>query len=237
MKKRLINLFAPILVALIVTTSLVTLPTNVSGQNSLQYETINFMKNVLSVDTSTYTIEFKGEHTFDDLPLTTAGRKITYIDYTLSSKDSNIDISFRVEKGTIAGCDISPIPAQIIATTQYNNPLVAAQGFLERYQTFTKSDLSNLIAILNNVDTTKDTTITTESTKLEIKNVFLGVDQTIFVWSRIINGADYASLELVFDKDGNFIIMIDSRTIFTIGDTTVNYLPLPRQAFTASNIG
>ena len=222
MKKQLTKLFVPILVALLVTTSLVALPTNVSGQNSLKDETMDFIKNVLSVDTSIYTIEYKGEHTFDNMPLTTVDRTITYLDYTLSSKDNDIDISFRVEKGTIAGCDISPIPAQIITTKQYNNPLAAAQGFLEKYQTFTKSDLNNLRTMLDNVDTTKDTTITTENTKLEIKHAFLGVDQTIFVWSQIINGADYAYLELAFDKDGNFITMIDSRTIFTIGDTSIN---------------
>ncbi|XHH09187.1 MAG: hypothetical protein ACFCUE_00780 [Candidatus Bathyarchaeia archaeon] len=222
MKKHLIRI-VPLLVLLLAVSSLVALPTRAAVQFSIQDETMDFIENVLLVDFSTYSIEMVNNYTLanDDLP-SGVDREITYIDYALNSESSNLTITFSIEKDTIVACYISPSPAQIITSKQHISQLDAVKAFLERYQTYTKLDSNNLIAMLDNVDITKDSTTTTENIKLVITNTFFGVDQTTFAWSQIINGAEYSSLSLTFDKDGNFMMMNDARTVFIIVDSSIN---------------
>ncbi|MDR2720278.1 MAG: hypothetical protein LBC03_05705 [Nitrososphaerota archaeon] len=223
MKKQLIKTFTPLLIILIAT-SLMVFPTNVSGQNSIQNETMDFMKNVITVDVSKYAITIARDFTLDDPLLSAANRKISHIDYALNSENSNTEIQFTIERGAITACDISPPSTQIISSSkQPNNQLDAVKGFLERYQTYTKNNLSNLIAMLKDIDTSKDSTIITGNTKLTIQNSYSWeTDQTLFSWSQVINGAEYPAISLVFSKEGNFIMMRDAQAIYTIGDTSVN---------------
>jgi hypothetical protein len=181
------------------------------------------MENVLSVDVSKYTVELKNNSTLDSVPLTNDNRKITDMLYGLTSEQSDIDITFSLEKGHMVSCGLYPLRGEILTNKQYNNQLAAVKGFLERYQTYTKIDSNKLITMLNNVDPTKDTTIITESTKLTIANVYIWEKyQTAFTWTTTINGADYPMLVLVFDTEGNFIWVSESRELYTIGDTSVN---------------
>jgi hypothetical protein len=89
---------------------------------------------------------------------------------------------------------------------------------------YTKIDSSNLIAMLNNVDITKDSTVTKENTKLTITNSYLlGRNQIVFSWVQVINGVESRiGTSLEFDTDGNFISLGDSRTLYTLGDMSVN---------------
>jgi hypothetical protein len=107
--------------------------------------------------------------------------------------------------------------------TQYNNTVDGVKAFLEKYQTYTKIDSNNLITMLENVDTTKDATITTENTKLTIKNDYWSEKyQTTFTWVQVINGVEYPGISLEFDIDGNFLSIFDTRMLYTMGDTSVN---------------
>lgn len=219
MKKQLIKIFVSLLVALIATSLAGVFPARAADQTTDKY--IDFMENVLSVDISKYTITLEVNSTLDSLP-SNVNRTINNLRYELTSEQSRLDITFMVEKGVIESCGIYPLRGEVLTTKQYSSQLDAVKGFLERYQTYTKLDSNNLIAMLDNVDTTTDSTTTIENIKLTIKNAFFGVDQTIFSWQQIINGAEYSSLSLTFDKEGNFMTMGDARTVFVIGDTSVN---------------
>jgi hypothetical protein len=45
---------------------------------------------------------------------------------------------------------------------------------------------------------------------------------TFFSWISTINGADYTSLQLGFHKDGTLDSFRDDRTVYAIGDTSIN---------------
>jgi hypothetical protein len=221
MKKYLMKIFTPLLV-LLITMSLIAgvFPAIATNQPADEYT--NFMEKVLTVDVSKYTIELTSNFT-SDAPLSIVDRKITYLQYELNSEQSGIIVLFRVEKGIISSCSASMLDGKVLTTQRYSNPLDAAKDFLERYQAYTNIDSSRLITMLDNVDITKNSTITIENMKLTVTNIYVGeIYQTSFLWSQVVNGADYDLFDVAFDKDGNFITMGDSREIFIIGDTSVN---------------
>ena len=249
MKKHLMKIFAPLFVVLLassffgafsapvagqttVTDNLAT-PEPPTGTNILSLEpsqivaqdkAMDFMKKMLPVDLSEYTIKIKSNSIMRGLPLAEDDNRIIInILYELTSKDSYLHIGFTFEKDSMTACEITPIEGQVITNRQYDNPLVAAKDFLERYQAYTKIDSSNLKAMLDNIDITKDSTVTTENTKLVITNSYLGGrKQIIFGWIQVINGVESRiGTSLVFDTDGTFVLFGDSRMLYTIGDMTI----------------
>lgn len=223
MKIQLTKIFAPLLVALIAA-SFVAFPAAYAEQTTTQDKAMDIIENVLSVDLSKYIISLKHDSTLDGVPLANETRTINTLLYTLSSENSTLDVNFIVEKGIVVQCNILPMYEQVITDKQYTNLLDAVKGFLERYQTQTKIDSTNLIAMLDNVDITKDSITTVGNTKLAISanSFWPGTDQTTFKWIQTSNGADYTSLQVSFHKNGAIASIIDTRALYTIGDTSIN---------------
>jgi hypothetical protein len=122
-------------------------------------EYTDFMENVLSVDVSKYNIKLASNFKDDHTNLLDVNRKITSLKYELTSEQSKLDITFSIEKGVISSCGVYSLRGEVITTKQYSSQLDAVNGFLERYQTYTKLLSNNLIAMLNKVDITKNSTI------------------------------------------------------------------------------
>jgi hypothetical protein len=110
----------------------------------------------------------------------------------------------------------------VINDSHYTSMLDAVKSFLEKYQTYSKLDSTKLIAMLDNVDITKNTTTIANTTKLTIINSLSGDCLTSFKWAYTANGVDYTSLQVSFQKDGTFSSFRDDRAICTIGDTSIN---------------
>lgn len=214
-----------ILIASLLVASLAVFPTAAFAEQTNQDKTMDFMEQVLPIDLSKYTINLKADSSLKDTPLPSDNnKKSDNLLYELSSENSKLQISFKIEKGIISYCNVNPVNGQAITNKQYSNMYDAVTDFLKTYQTYTKIDSNNLITMLNNVDLTKDTTITTENTKLTIKSSSFGPDSlTNFRWEHIINGAAYDSLDITFDSVTNLLLfVIDTRAIYTIGDTSIN---------------
>ena len=82
-----------------------------------------------------------------------------------------------------------------------------------------------MIDMLSNVNSVKNTTITSDNLKLTVTHIdatgtFFG-DSIDFRWVQTFNGCDYLSVNIYF-KDGVFSGFIDHRAVYTIGDTSVN---------------
>jgi hypothetical protein len=61
---------------------------------------------------------------------------------------------------------------QVISDRQYTSLIDAAKTFLERYQTHTKIDSTDMVSMLDDkVDVTKDSSKTMGNTKLTISNI------------------------------------------------------------------
>jgi hypothetical protein len=222
MKKQFMKIIAPLL-ALLIVASLGVFPASVTAQTSTaQEKTMYFMENLLPIDLSQYTITLQHESTMAGIPIGDINRNITTVEYQLTSEESNLTISFLVEHDTVYSCNVYTIEGEVIPSEQYSSLLDAVVGFLEKYQTYTQIDSRNLVAMLDGVDLTKNYTVTTENTKLAIKQIYFGMDQTGFIWTYTVDGVDYTKLSLTFDAEGNFMSVVDTRVLYTIVDTSIN---------------
>jgi len=215
-----------ILFALLIVTSLITVfpaPVTAQSNSDAQKKAMYFIKNVLPVDLSKYAISFHSESIQDGTPISNDNRKVTSLQYQLTSEDSDLEVNFLIERNTIWSCYIYVKEGVVIPNKQYLGQFDAIQSFFEKYQTYTKIDSSDLLAMLDGVDLTKDSTITTENINLNIKNgYYMGKDYMSVKWTHTIGGVEYTSLELIFDAEGNLISVGDTRVLYSIGDTSVN---------------
>lgn len=196
-------------VSLLFVFSLVDFPVVVADQ-AAQDQAMDFMEQVLPINLSKYTITLRSDTTRDLL-------------YKLSSGNRKLDVTLTIENGIIYACGVYPMEGQAITKKHYSNLRSAVTDFLETYQAYTKIDSNNLITMLNNVDLTKNSTITTENTKLTINSHFFGPDYlTHFRWEHIINGAAYDFLDFTFDENNLLLSIVDTRALYTVGDGSVN---------------
>jgi len=221
MKKHLTKNCVLLLAVLIACSFFGTNSTPVSGQTTDQDKAMAFMENVLPIDLSKYTLTLLNDFTQGEEHFTN-GREIHNLRYGLTSTNSGLQISFTFEHGAMSACNLYVLSGQVITNSQSNNLRQTATDILKRYQTQTHIDSSNLITMLNNADITKNSTTITENTKFTIKNMYYGPTYvTSFIWTNVINGADYTSIDLDFYDDGSFSLL-DNRLVYTIGDTSIN---------------
>ena len=167
------------------------------------------------MDLSKYNLTFNKSSTLDGV--------VVDLRYSLDSDGNTVDVTCRVEKNVLTNCHIYPMNGSVISDRRYTNLLDAVKSFLEKYQTYSKIDSTNLIAMLDNVDLTQNTTTIEGDTKLAISNnIFGGEEKTYLKWTNTVNGADYTLLQLLFLKDGSFESFMDERAVYTIVDTSVN---------------
>ncbi len=186
-----------------------------------------FIENALPIDRTQYNITLTnyGVPKMPDLGSYKQDPTHEIVTYTLESKDSKIDVICNLHDNVVYQCHVSIREGAVIADKAYVNTADAAKSFLEQYQTYSKLDSTKMIAMLENVDPTKNATITSENLKLTIthKNAPETIfgDSIDFRWVQTVNGCDYLLIDAVF-RDGAFSGFIDHRARFSIGDTTVN---------------
>lgn len=195
--------------------------------SDVQDQTIAFIKNALPLDFSSYNVTLARHSTDESSPIVgITGQPINCVvdrlKYTLESDKSNLHITFLVQNNVILSCNIYIDDGEIITDHSYTNLTDAVTCFLEKYQTYTKTDLSNMVDMLTDVDLTKNLTTTIGDNKLVVSNINIyGIEQTSFKWIHTINGADYTSLQFSY-QDGNLCSIRDDRAVYTIGDTSVD---------------
>jgi len=227
MKKILTKIWMSLIIALIAT-SLCALPATFAEENKAQDQALTFIKNALPFDLSKYNITLTSHSTLDETTLAefagfSNSRVIDIVKYTLSSKDGTFDVGLNIENNVVRYCKVSEKTGSIITDKQYTNLGDAVTSFLEKYQSYTKIDSTNLVSMLNNVDASKDSTRTVDNTKFTISNtIWAGKELTSFEWTHTENGADYTKLQVRFQKNGVLYSLRDTRAVYTIGDTSIN---------------
>jgi len=224
--KKLFTKICMMLAIVLVTNSLGAFLVTYAADSDARDQTMGFIENVLPVDLSKYTVTLTKHSTMDGLPI--AGIDGQPIDivmdrvrYTLDSDESTLRVNFHVQNNAVLSCHIYVDNGQVISDRPYSNLKDAVKCLLEKYQTYTKIDSSNMKAMLDNVDVTKDSTKTIGNTKLVVSNIDeYGIEQTSFEWVYTVNGADYTSLKVSY-QNGRLYSLRDDRAVYTIGDTSV----------------
>ena len=176
MRKQLIKVFVTTVIVLLAT-SLGAFPITYAEQPAAEQQIRAFIENVLPVDLSKYNITLT-KHTTDSGPPIAGvtgqpiSRVIDSLRYTLDSPESTIRVSLLVQNNAVLSCNIYVDKGQVISDRQYTSLIDAAKTFLERYQTHTKIDSTDMVSMLDDkVDVTKDSSKTMGNTKLTISNI------------------------------------------------------------------
>jgi hypothetical protein len=191
-------------------------------------EVILFLKDVLQLDTTKYetTLIVSGTEYWPEL----GGIAQTTGQYSLDSTGqggtSLLTVSFTFWDEELIGCSFyeeSQGPP-LYSTQPETDPIDAASGFLQRYQTYTGDiKLAQMRSLLDTVDAVSNTTKTFDTLSLEIN---VEDDRTYFAWSNTVNetefnGTGYSGLHLVF-QDGDFSNFKDDRKFYELGSSEVN---------------
>lgn len=217
--KKLLTKISIALIAVLIASSISAFPITHAEQSKAQEVALTFIENTLPVDLTKYSITFTKQSTLQ-MPF---GSQLDIVRYTLSSSESTVNIICDIQNNVLRSCQVSEENGSINSDKQYDNLIDAVKSFLGKYQTYSKIDSTNLIASLDNVDVTKDSAITVGNTKLAITNSDSAEEPiTYFNWAYTINGVNYTSLQLGFQKNGVLDTLYDNRALYTVGDTTVN---------------
>lgn len=227
MKKLLTRICVQLFIVLVVT-SFGVFPISYTTDSHAEDLSRAFIDNALPVDLSKYNITLESHTTIDVIPILGAdGVPINMIkdtlQYTLKSEESTLRVRCRVQNNVVYYCSMDTVEGQVISEKQYVSLIDAAKSFLEKYQTYSKIDSVNLIDILDNADVTKNSSTIIGNTRFTISSInYYGVERIYFKWAYTLNGADYTSLQIGFEKNGVLATFRDDRDVYSIGDTTVN---------------
>ena len=232
MKKRFTKICVILTITLtLVVSSLGHFSSTYADQSTVLNQANAFIENMLPLDLSHYSVTLRNHLTLNETEIAGAigqsksnNRVIDTVRYTLTSEEGTVNVNCKIENDVIKSCHVYLINGTVISDKHYTNSLDAVKSFLGKYQNYTKTDNANLIAMLDNVDINKNSTKIEGNAKLTIANTeFAGEELTRFEWTYTENGVDYTSLQVKFQKNGVFKSFIDTRAIYTIGDTSINF--------------
>jgi hypothetical protein len=198
-----------------------------SSISTAQEKALAFIKNVLPFDSTQYNITLRnyGVPKLPDLGSTQPNLPEEILTYSLESKDSAVDVICAIQDNALSSCNVYVMKGSVISDRPYSNVIDAATSFLQKYQSYSAMDSTEMIGMLANVNPTKNATIASGNLKLTVTHMDLtGTafgDSIDFRWVQTFNGCDYLSVNIYF-SDGVFSGLIDRRAIYTIGDTSVN---------------
>jgi len=227
MKKLMLEILRALLVVMIAA-FLGAFPVTNAANPDAQEKALAFIENVLPFDSAQYSVTLRnyGVPKLPDLGLTQPfyGEQ-EVLTYALESGDSAVDVICTVQDDVLYLCNVYTVKGSVISDRQYSNVTDAAASFLQKYQSYSKMDSTEMIAMLSNVDPTKNANITSGNLKLtvthqDLSGTWFG-DSIDLRWVRTFNGCDYLSVAVSF-RDGVFSSVIDHRQLYSIGDISVN---------------
>jgi len=194
---------------------------------SAKERALTFIEGVIQPDMSKYNVTL-----VDDIvgqPLIQTSETQESVTYHLDNNGSGPDIIclFINNVLTSAGLSVNAAfvhspSAEESLTLLYRNPSTNLTdetiGLLERYQTYTIENLSDMIAALANVDATQNVTKTSGDIKLTVQNIPL---ETTISLKYTFNDTEYTGVSFTF-RNGQFYSFMDDRSRWVIGNTDVN---------------
>ncbi len=136
--------------------------------SSIEAKGLNFIQDVLSIDTSKYNVSIKTLDSFAPSfatpeQLALAG---TLVDYDLSSNMYAIKITCTFINDALTQCNLDPRNDTIASLRWYSNLTDIAKGFLINYQTFSGQNCTSMIETLTNVNPANDVSLISGNLKL-----------------------------------------------------------------------
>ena len=186
---------------------------NVKAQESVTPEqALTLLTQISNLDTTKYTPELK--------TITGDPEVLQHIEYSLTSNNSKIEVTFTVKNNTLTGFRIYPVQGEPITNKQSTNVIEEAKTTLDKYQAYTKTSyIIPIKELLNTITEFEYITKTSGNIKLEI--IDTQDNYPTFQWTNTFNGIDndYNRLILRFDDKANLVRFSDTWNLYTINYT------------------
>jgi hypothetical protein len=193
----------------------------------------NMLRDVVQLDTNWYkitlqsnTLEYREDFDMAEEVLR----------YSFSGADGAFNVTLRFRENHLSRyqlTDATDTPLTTQAPPSSN--LAAAKATLQRYTTYSSdSYLAGMAQLLNTVNTTQGTTVTSGNLKLQITVTGSSAE---YLWMYTENGVDFSakSLRMTF-SNGVLIALTDGYFLFTVGNTDLNVNSAQAQAIAKAYI-
>jgi hypothetical protein len=223
-EKRLTRkLAAALLVVIVLAASIVLIAALLSAAQPAAVDTINpqpqlsgleanglqFIKDVLAVDTAKYNITVR---TMNNPAMSTAtaeqiAQAGSITQYDLNSSTSTLRVIITFIKGNLTWVNLYPVTGGIIYTQPpSSNYTEATESFLTAYGAFSGRNVTDLLQTLHEISPANGSTATLgnlrlTSTHVDLSGTYFG-DNYIFDWVNNYSGFDYKYLSVSF-RDGH----------------------------------
>jgi hypothetical protein len=236
------KLAATLLVIIVLATSIVLIAATSSAPEPTTSDTINpepqltgleakglqFIKDVLSIDTAKYniTVSSMNNPTMSIATAEQIAQAGSITQYKLNSSSSAFSISFQFNNNHLTWSNLYIYSGSIIYTQQPSSNLTeAAQNFLTAYQEFSGRNVTDMLQTLQMISPANGSTaslgdLRLTATHVDLLGTYFG-DNYLFDWVNIYSGFDYKYLSITF-QDGHFGGFFDHYLRYPIGDTSVN---------------
>ena len=145
------------------------------------------------------------------------------IEYNLSAQGSNLNVLCSFTSGNLEHMQVlNNTGSPILTKSEIPNAVGMAQNLLNNYQTYTASSIYGQIAsTLNNVDASKNVTLTLGNTQLEVNST--GNEHTNFIWTYSVNGILAPNKFVAIGYTNNSLsYFVDNWQLYKVGNTAVN---------------
>ncbi len=179
----------------------------------------DMLRNVVQLDTNRYkitltsnTLEYR-----EDFDVAEEGLR-----YSFSGVAGAFNVSLRFRENHLSRYQLTDaIDVPLTIQTPASNDLEAVKMTLQRYSAYSSDGyLEGMSLLLNQINTTESTTVTSGNLKLQITTIGSSAE---YLWMYTENGVDFSakSLRMTFNN-GVLIALTDGYFLFTIGTTDLN---------------
>ncbi|MEM2911703.1 MAG: hypothetical protein QXM52_01290 [Candidatus Bathyarchaeia archaeon] len=205
-----------LVLALVLALLLAQFPTVYPGELSIQEKVFTFLRDVVRLDMTKYTMKLLGSAC---LPPSSNPEMYSWV-YALKSNESELKVVCNFKDDALVWCNLYPLKGSPIFTQLFTNALDEAKGFLERYQTY--AGVSHIQPLRSMLDTVSELTPMTKAVGDVRMEIRIEKDWILIQWMNAVNGITntYNIVELDF-RNGAFELFCDFWNRYKIGSAEV----------------
>ncbi len=196
---------------------LLQVSTACSAEFSAPEKALTFLTDIIGLDMTKYDATLTNNHV--EYPSDLNGLAKEYVDYTIGSIESNLDVAIRFRNGSLVYCKIYAYNNSLRFVNPSTSVLDATKDILQKYQTYAGgSYIQTMRDMLDTVTDVKNMTKSVGNIKLKIST---GTD-TCIDWMYTSNGIDFEKKRIHFSfRDGTFRSFRDDWSLYKIGSDSV----------------
>ena len=219
-RKKILLVVLPLIVVVILSLILVVVPLFDSAELTVEERALSIISDVIGIDLSRYNVELYNNNSeiYD-------GLFREYVDYTLESNESELQVMITFGNHTFTHWDLTQINSSTLSPPVYvaplpDNTLDVVKETLQRYHAYFESSIvEEALNVLDTVTELRTMNATVGDLKMRVteRDASMNID-----WVRTINGLDFPTGLSINLANGVIDGFADQSRFFKIGSADVN---------------